>query len=403
MGSKPWRSLLIKNGQYRLLLFGFAVDSLGLCVGETAAAWLVARLTHSGLLVGVTTASLGLSNLALLLAGGWIERFNRRRLILCAQLVAALPGLALFAMLADRVPTPWFVVAFGFALARAMIFAVEKPIRRTIVKSFVASGDLTTAVGLIYSMGCAALAGGAALDGALISSVGASWCFLISAICCPLTAVMFARLDPGRVHARATDSVSSVGLRHAVGHVRASRRLRVMLAGLALTATILLSLSTLQPILAVQMWHGSPRAYAALQTVTGVGLTLGGVAAGQRERPTPRYLIALGFAMGGCAIAVGQVGLLAAQLVLVGALTLAWGTFQATVQATVLTEGKPHIGAMAMRLYAAVIGTASVIGNVALGALADALSARVVITLGGLTLLAANLAATALRGHRGRT
>jgi hypothetical protein len=37
VGSKPWRSPLTKNGPYRIRPVGFAVESLGLYVGETYA------------------------------------------------------------------------------------------------------------------------------------------------------------------------------------------------------------------------------------------------------------------------------------------------------------------------------------------------------------------------------
>ena len=64
-----------------------------------ATSWLVYRLTHSALLLGVVVFAGRIPTFALApFAGVWVERLNRRKLLVWTQSAAAFQSLALAAL-----------------------------------------------------------------------------------------------------------------------------------------------------------------------------------------------------------------------------------------------------------------------------------------------------------------
>jgi MFS family permease len=79
-----------------------------------ATTWLVYRLTHSALLLGfVSFAGQIIAFLLAPFAGVWIERLDRRKLLLCTQALAAVQSLAMAALTLAHIINLWEIIALA--------------------------------------------------------------------------------------------------------------------------------------------------------------------------------------------------------------------------------------------------------------------------------------------------
>src|SRR6202040_51370 len=82
--SHAWRALRHRN--FKLFFFGQSISVIGTWMTRVATSWLVYRLTHSALLLGIVSFAGQIISFALgPFAGVWVERLNRRKLLIWTQ------------------------------------------------------------------------------------------------------------------------------------------------------------------------------------------------------------------------------------------------------------------------------------------------------------------------------
>ena len=90
--SHAWRALRHRN--FKLFVAGQSISLIGTWMTRLATSWLVYRLTHSALLLGlVGFAGQILTFVLAPFAGVWVERMDRRRLLVWTQAGAAVQSL----------------------------------------------------------------------------------------------------------------------------------------------------------------------------------------------------------------------------------------------------------------------------------------------------------------------
>src|SRR6201985_6221 len=78
--SHAWRAM--QHRKFKLFYFGQSISVIGTWMTRLATTWLVYRLTHSALLLGVVSFSGQIAAFVLgPFAGVWVERMNRRKLL----------------------------------------------------------------------------------------------------------------------------------------------------------------------------------------------------------------------------------------------------------------------------------------------------------------------------------
>ncbi len=78
--SRPWRALRHRN--FRLFFVGQGISVIGTWMTKVATGWLVYRMTGSALLLGVVGFSGQIVSFLLgPVAGVWVERLDRRRML----------------------------------------------------------------------------------------------------------------------------------------------------------------------------------------------------------------------------------------------------------------------------------------------------------------------------------
>ena len=92
--SYAWRALRHRN--FKLFVSGQSISLIGTWMTRLATSWLVYRLTGSALLLGVVGFSGQIMTFLLApFAGVWVERLDRRKLLVWTQVLAGMQSLAL--------------------------------------------------------------------------------------------------------------------------------------------------------------------------------------------------------------------------------------------------------------------------------------------------------------------
>src|SRR5947209_10918465 len=175
-----------RHRNYRLFFAGQVVSLVGTFLTQVATTWLVYHLTGKAWLLGVVGFAGQIPMFALApFAGVWVDRWNRRRLIVVTQTLAMLQSFAL-ALLTFRyagnqsIAVPGIIV---LSLVQGLINAFDMPGRQAFLVEMVTDrNDLSNAIALNSTMVHGARLVGPAVAGFLIYYVGAGYCFLLDGI-----------------------------------------------------------------------------------------------------------------------------------------------------------------------------------------------------------------------------
>src|SRR6202035_4413519 len=167
--SHAWRALTHRN--FRLYFGGQSISLIGTWMTRLATSWLVYRLTHSALLLGVVGFAGQIVSFALgPFAGVWVERLNRRQLLVWTQAAAAAQSLALAALTLAHVITLGEIIAL--TAFQGLINAFDMPGRQSFLVHMVDDrGDLANAIAINSSMANGARLIGPSIAGLVIAAV----------------------------------------------------------------------------------------------------------------------------------------------------------------------------------------------------------------------------------------
>src|ERR1700733_13854417 len=101
----------LRHRNFRLFFCGQSLSLIGTWMTRLATSWLVYRLTGSPFLLGVVTFSSQIPTFLLgPVAGVWADRWERRRVLLITQALAAIQSLILAGLTLSGRITIWEVV-----------------------------------------------------------------------------------------------------------------------------------------------------------------------------------------------------------------------------------------------------------------------------------------------------
>ncbi|HJW24147.1 MAG TPA: MFS transporter [Rhodocyclaceae bacterium] len=262
----------LDSRNYRLYFMGQLVSLAGTWMQQIAMIWLAYRLSGSSLVLG----SVGFaSQIPILLfaaiSGVWIDRLDRRRLLMWTQTLAMAQALVLAGLTWMDWATPGLLVLMAFFLG--CVNAVDVPARQAIAAQLVDDpDDLPNAIALNSFVMNATRFVGPALAGFVVAVVGEAVCFLFNAASylAVLLALAAIRLvsRPGR-SARALEALKE-GYRYVAGH-RDIRRSLMLVACVSFFAT---PYAVMMPLFAREIFGGDARTYGLLIGSAGAGSLL---------------------------------------------------------------------------------------------------------------------------------
>lgn len=264
-----WKALRHRN--FKLFVGGQSVSLIGTWMTRLATSWLVWRLTHSALLLGVVGFAGQILTFALApFAGVLIERMDRRKLLVWTQALAGVQSLAMAWLTLTKVITIEEILALS--ALQGLINAFDMPGRQSFLVQMVEDrGDLGNAIALNSSMVNAARLVGPALAGIVIAAVGEGWCFAIDGVSygAVIVSLLMMRVKPLEIKRAAVSMLEQ--LKEGWTYVSTFRPIRTLLLLFALLSLMGWPYAVLLPIFAAQVLHGGAHTLGFLTGASGVG------------------------------------------------------------------------------------------------------------------------------------
>lgn len=374
----------LRSRNYRLFFAGQSVSLIGTWLTRVATSWLVYRMTGSAWLLGVVGFAGQIPTFFLApLAGVWVDRWDRHRLLVATQVLSLVESALLAALAIPGVIQVWHILALN--VFQGCINAFDMPARQAFVVEMVERReDLPNAIALNSSMVNAARLVGPSVAGMLIAWVGEGGCFAIDAasyvaVVASLLLMKVVRRPAGAPRKVLPQLVE--GFRYAAGF----RPIRAVLLLLALMSLMGMPYMVLMPVMAKDVLHGDARTLGWLMAISGLGALGGALFLASRNTVLGLgKVIALSAAVFGAAlIGFGQSDWLWLSLLLMvptGAGMMIQMASSNTIVQTLVDEDKR--GRVMSFYIMAFVGTAP-FGSLFAGVLAEHLGAPATLALGG--------------------
>ncbi len=377
--------LLRRHRAFRRLLLAQSISLLGDAFNTVALMGLVFGRTHSGTMVAWTLVAEALPGLLLApLAGAWIDRWPRVRVLVISDLVRA--ALVLLFLLADR----WILLALvaKALLSVASVFFV--PARKALLPSLLAGADLGRANALDGIVFGAAGILGAGLGGVISAVLGHDLAFVLNALSFVLSAAVLRGLDV-EDRPRPADGGPSPSLRESVrggwSIVTHSPVVAALIAVGVSWGIVGGAYRVLLPVYALDVFDSGQTGLGLLYATQGLAVVVGGWIVAEKigddTRQMKRVFGLAYLAQGLFYIAFSLAGSLASGLVWLFAMRLAGGLIIPLDTTLLQREVPARAHGRVFALHAATYGSVMQLAMLATGAwLESASPARVGVTFG---------------------
>ena len=365
------------------------IGSTGWLVQGVGAAWLMTTLAGTPDMVAlVQTATMAPILLFALFAGALADLWDRRWVLLVAQLWVAVAAFGLAGISAAGLLTPTVLLLFTFLIGTGA--ALNGPAWQAVVRELVPGEQLAAAVTLNAIGFNLARALGPAVGGAVVATFGTEAAFLLNGIAAlALVAVLLfwrRQLPKDDLPRERLGSAVATGLRY-VGETAALRGVltRAAVFGIAASAGL-----ALLPLIARDRLGGGPVIYGLLLGAFGVGALLGAFLIHPlRQRRGAEFVITALSAAGGLAFVL--IGLLpswfAAVVPALAVAGTAWLGAFSTFNISVQMRTAYWVQARVLALYQTVVFGGMALGSWAWGELADRTGLETAYLLAGAVML----------------
>ena len=281
----------LRHHNFRLFFCGQSLSLVGTWMTRLATSWLVYRLTGSSFLLGVISFAGQIPTFFLgPVAGVWVDRWERRRVLLVTQFLAALQSLTLAGLtLSGHITVPEVV---GLSVLQGLINAFDMPARQSFLVQMVdGRTDLSNAIALNSTMVNSARLLGPALAGIIIAAVGEGYCFLIDGLSYfAVIASLLAMKIEGHAVSKATASVL-VQLKEGWTYVSTFAPIRTVLLSFAIVSFMGVPYTVLMPVFATRILHGGPHTLGFLMGAAGVGSIVSALSLAARKSVRGLYRV----------------------------------------------------------------------------------------------------------------
>jgi MFS family permease len=359
---------------------------------HVASAWLVYRVTNSPWLLGLLGFGAQLPALFVIpLAGVWVDRSNRLRILKITQTLSMLQSFALAAVVFSGHTNVWTIILL--TMFQGMVNAFDMPARQAFLVEMVGDrSDLPNAIGLNSTMVNTARLAGPAIAGIIIAAAGEGYCFLLDgvsylAVIASLFLMQIARKDPGP--RKDVWSELNDGLRYVAGFMPI-RSILLLLMSISLVG---LPCFVLLPIFASELLGGGPHTLGFLSSAIGLGALISAVTLVVRKTIVGlvRMIAITSVTFGASLVAFGfsqQIWISLPLLLVTGFSMMQQMSASNTIMQTIVREDKRG---RVMSFYTLAFIGVGPFGSLLAGSVANALGARLTVILGGTLCLVAAL------------
>src|SRR6266496_128899 len=378
----------LRHRNFQLFFSGQLISLTGTWMQTAAEAWLVYRLTHSALWLGVIGFASQFPVFLVAPIGGIVaDRKNRHRVVIWTQIFSMIFDSALAVLTLANVVTKWHVLIL--AIMMGMVSAFDIPARQSFLVDMVGKEDLMNAIVLNSSMFNGARIIGPSIAAILIARIGEGWCFAINGVSYVAVLAGLFMMRVTRPMALAKSASPLTHLTEGFNFARRTTPIRAILMLLGLVSLVAMPYTVLMPIFADRVLHRGPSGMGILMGATGVGALTGALTLATRTgvRGLGRW-VALSCAGFGLSLLLFSFSrhfwLSVAILLPVGFfMMLQMSSSNTLIQAMV----PDHLRGRVMAIYSMMFMGMAPIGAFFGGAVADRLGAPMAVGLGSIACL----------------
>lgn len=391
MKKSPLPAMLraLRHRNYRLFFVGQSISLVGTWMTRLATAWLVWRLTHSPELLGLLGfATQGPTFLFASVAGVWVDRLNRHRLLVGTQILAMVQSFTLAALVISGTIEVWEI--FALQVFQGVVDAFDMPARQSLLIDLIEDrADLPNAVALNSSMVNGTRLIGPSVAGLIIAWVGEGWCFFADGVSyvAVIGSLLAVRVAPRPRVGTGKKVLHDLhdGLRYAFGFAPIS----AILLLLALLGLAGIPYRVLMPMIASQTLHGGAHTLGFLMGAMGVGALIGALYLASRTTVLGLgRLIPLAAAVFGAGlIGVSLSRWLPLSLLIMVATGFGFMVHLAASNTLIQTLVREEMRGRVMALYTMAFMGMATFGSLLAGAVAGLVGAPLTLTGGGLVCI----------------
>ena len=256
---------------------------IGTWITRIATSWLVYRLTGSALLLGTVSFAGQIPTFLLApFAGVWVDRLDRRQVLVWTQTLSMIQSLLLAGFTLTHHITIELVLALS--VMQGLINAFDMPGRQSFMIQMVNDKrDLGNAIAINSSMVNMARLVGPSLAGMLIAVSSEGWCFLIDGISYIAVIISLLMMRLPAVAARRATTSTLTDLKAGWTYVSEFLPIRTILSLFALVSLMGMPFVVLMPNFAAQVLHGGPHTLGFLMGSMGVGALISALTLAARK------------------------------------------------------------------------------------------------------------------------
>jgi len=365
------------------------VANFGTVIHTMAAAWLMAHLVASPVLVTlVQTATSAPTMLLALFTGATADRFGRRRQMLAAQGLALASGVALTCTALEGILTPTLLLLFAFLLGLAQAIylpAWQSSIGEQVPRPVVPSAIAFNAIGLNTAR-CV----GPMLGGLILVLFGPPMAFGLNTLgfACVLAALWAWRVPVAADTARSEPFWTS--LRAGLGYGFSHLRLRATYVRCALFSICAVCPFAFLPLIARDLIGGGVGHYTIVQSMFGIGAVLAGVALNSLRGAASLHRLALwgSLLIGGAMMLTGANIAPWITIVSLFPVGVAWVVAFSVFNIATQIEAPPAMVGRLLAIYQTTVSLGLALGSALWGEISHFIGIRLTLILAGAACVA---------------
>jgi MFS family permease len=263
--------------------------------------------------------------------------------------------------------------------------------------------DVANAVTLYSALVNSSRIFGPALAGLLVVSVGYGWCFALDAATYIAVLVALQMMRPDELRPVAVTPRGKGQVRAGLRYVRSMPDLWLPFVILAVVGTLSYNFTVVFPLFVEHALHGDDGSYTLVYTLFSVGALIGAIVVADRRSVSVRSIVVGAAAFGATMVVLAAAPNVAVTLPIVAVVGFSSIAFMTATTAIVQVRADPRMHGRVLALQTILLIGTTPVGGPIMGAIADAVGARVPVVIGGVAaLLAAAFGALAARGVMGR-
>jgi MFS family permease len=259
--------------------------------------------------------------------------------------------------------------------------------------------DVANAVTLYSALVNSSRIFGPALAGLLVVSVGYGWCFALDAATYIAVLVALQMMRPDELRAVAVTPRGKGQVRAGLRYVRNMPDLWLPFLILAVVGTLSYNFTVVFPLFVEHALHGDDGSYTLVYTLFSVGALIGAIVVADRRSVSVRSIVVGAAAFGATMLVLAAAPTIALTLPIVAVVGFTSIAFMTATTAIVQVRADPSMHGRVLALQTILLIGTTPVGGPLMGAIADAVGARIPLVIGGVAaLLAALFGALAARG-----